>query len=63
MLARYDTIKRNVIYHTYVTDALKILGNLNVRYADLIVQKEVETRTPEEIISNVKSKIKKLGDS
>lgn len=46
-------------YRIYVTDSFKLIGHLNLRYADLF--KPVETRTAEEITNGIKDKLKKLG--
>ena len=39
----------------YVTDALKAIGNLNIRYADYF--KPQETRTADEIVNGIKKKL------
>lgn len=44
-------------YQIYVTDALKIIGGLNVRYVDILQPKQPE-ETPEEIIERIKRKLK-----
>ena len=48
-----------------MTDAMKAFGQLDVRYADLVLEREQkqESRSAEEIIGNVKSKIKKVSES
>ena len=51
--------KKTEVYRIYVTDALGAAYKLDVRYADL--WKPQETRTPEEVISTLKGKLKKLG--
>lgn len=51
--------KKEELYRNYVTDALKVIGNLNIRYADLF--KPEETRTAEEIISGISDKLNRLG--
>lgn len=50
---------RETAYRYYITDALKILGGLNIRFADLF--KPEETRTSDEIIGGIKDKLQKLG--
>jgi len=45
-------------YRIYVTDALKVLGNLNMRYADMLKKPHVETRTKEEIVDSIRRKLK-----
>lgn len=61
------------LYEVYVTDALKAItentakmcggSSLKLRYADLLENsnKQEETRTAEDIISNIKNKINKMG--
>ena len=58
-------------YRVYVTDVLKILAEstakysggsyMKIRYYDLIQPKPEESRTPEEIIGNMKEKIARIG--
>ncbi len=57
--ARYNHHNRDLAYRYYVTDALKSLGGLNIRFADLF--KPPETRTADEIIGGIKDKLQKLG--
>lgn len=58
VIARINQYQRDWAYRIYVTDALKFLANLNIRYEDLFAPPE--TRTAEEVISNVKNKLKLL---
>ena len=51
--------RKEELYRTYITDALKAHFRLNIRYADLL--KPPETRTSEEIIDNIKGKLSRLG--
>ena len=60
VIARLQQNNRDWTYRIYVTDALKVLGGLNVRYYDLFDQKE--DKDPDEIIQGVKDSLKKLGD-
>lgn len=53
---------RDRAYRFYVTDALKAIGSLNIRYAD-IVNPVKETRSAGEIINNLKDKLDKIGGS
>ena len=48
-------------YRIYVTDALKIMGNLNLRYADMVAPPPEETRSAEEIKQSIKDKLAQLG--
>jgi hypothetical protein len=50
---------RETAYRYYVTDALKFLGGLNIRFADTF--KPPETRTADEIIGGISGKLQKLG--
>ena len=43
----------------YVTDGLKILGGLNIRYADIF--KPEEKRSADEIIGGISEKLSRLG--
>ena len=56
--ARLEKEPRDWTYRIYVTDALKYLAGLNIRYADLFGPEE--TRTADEVIDNVKSKLRRL---
>ena len=56
--ARLEKERRDWAYRIYVTDALKYLASLNIRYADLFGPEE--TRTAEEVIDNVKGKLRRL---
>ena len=47
--------QREELYQIYVTDALKAIGNLNIRFIDYF--KPEETRTAEEIIDSIKQKL------
>ena len=55
--------KKDELYRVYVTDSLKHLARLDTRYADIIKDfgKPKETRTAEDIISGIRSKITELG--
>lgn len=57
--ARYEKNTRDWAYRVYVTDSLKVIGGLNIRYADLF--RPEENRTAEEIIGNIKDGLNKLG--
>lgn len=59
--ARYEQEQRDRAYRFYVTDALKAIGNLNLRYADIIKDDAVEDADPDEIISRIRGKLKRLG--
>lgn len=57
--ARYEQNQREWLYRIYVTDSLKYLAGLNIRYADIFAPEE--TRTAEEVIEGVKDKLRQLG--
>lgn len=57
--ARYNQNRREWVYRIYVTDSLKHLAGLNIRYADVF--KPEETRTADEIIDGIKDKLRQLG--
>lgn len=59
VLARIEENNRDEAYRIYVTDALKAIGGFNKRYYDLINYEppKEETRTPEEIIANIRRKL------
>ena len=66
----YELKKREDAYRIYISDAIKLLGNLNLRYYDVInpkseEQKQAEEKqnqeSAEEIKSRIFGKIKKLG--
>ena len=57
--ARCKLNDRETAYRYYVTDALRIAGGLNIRFADLF--KPEETRTADEIIGGISGKLQKLG--
>jgi hypothetical protein len=42
-----------------MTDAVKVMGNMNTRYIDYF--KPVETRTPEDIIENIRAGLERIG--
>ena len=57
--ARCNQHQRDWAYRIYVTDSLKYLAGLNIRYADVF--KPEETRTADEIIGGIKDKLRQLG--
>lgn len=65
--AKVHETDRDMVYRIYVTDTLKAilsrLGvNLNMRYYDALRLKPEETRTADEIISNITDKLRKLQE-
>ena len=59
--AKYVQENEAEAYRYYITDALKAIGGLNVRYADLLKPMPVETRTADEIIQSISEKLSQLG--
>lgn len=62
MEARAAEWLREHTYRLYVTDALKVLGDFNERYADLINNKPgtEDSRTAEDIITHIKDKLRSM---
>ena len=59
--ARYVHHNRELTYRIYLTDALKVVANLEVRYADYVLpQKKAEE--PEQIIDRISDKLKKAEE-
>ena len=58
VLARLAQQQRDWAYRIYVTDSLKYLAGLNIRYADLFVPEE--TRTADEIIDGIRDKLQMI---
>lgn len=54
--ARYSQYQRDWAYRIYVTDGLKVIGGLNMRYIDLFAAKE--TKTAAEIADKIKGKFR-----
>ncbi len=57
--ARWELYQRDEAYRIYVTDALKVVGHLNIRYIDYF--KKTESRTGDEIIQDLKSGLARIG--
>ena len=55
--ARIKLDRREEAYRFYVTEALKALGDLNIRYVDLLTPQIEETRTSEEIVNHIRGKL------
>ena len=60
MQSRLAKDKRDRVYRFYVTDSLKAIGNLDVRYYDFVKEEKTETRTADEIISDLKAKLRAI---
>lgn len=54
-----------MLYRVYMTDSIKALVGNDTRYADLIMRNEndnADTRSADEIKSDIKSKLRRLGN-
>lgn len=61
--SKYEQYSHDQIYRIYMSEMLKAITGSNVRYSDLIETKQpADTRTSGEIIANMKSKLKKIGE-
>lgn len=70
--ARYRKEQLDKTYRIYITDALKVItenasrfngGNyMKIRFADIVNPKPEETRTADEIITNITDKLRKLQE-
>lgn len=60
VLAKREEKTRAEIYRIYVTDCLRALINndSNPRYIDLIKPQPIETKTADEIVTDVKNKLR-----
>lgn len=61
--ARVDEARHERIYRIYVTDGLRVLGDLNERYVDLLNIHSQKTQNAQEIIDHLKGKLNALRDS
>lgn len=60
VMARLEQESRDRTYRIYMSDAMKILGRLDVRYADII--RPEEKRTAEEIKGSIMDKLQKMAE-
>ncbi len=61
--SKYEQYSHDQIYRIYMSEMLRAITGSNVRYSDLIETKQpADTRTSSEIIANMKSKLKKIGE-
>jgi len=49
------------LYRVYVTDSLKIIGGINIRYIDMLNGGHEEKRSAKEIINGLKNKLDEIG--
>ena len=60
--ARYEEYIRKHTYRIYVTDGLKTIANLNMRWADVVnFNNHKEQRSAEEIIEDIGNKLERIG--
>lgn len=57
--ARFGQHQRDWAFRIYVTDALKYLAGLDIRYADVF--DTTEPMTSEEVVSNIRRKFRESG--
>ena len=66
VMARWETEYQNITYRIFVTDYLKAIGRFDGdSYKNLLanLHKPIETRTSDEIVKDMKNKLKKYGES
>ena len=61
-VSAFNHIQEEKVYRIYITDALKYLAGLNVRYAELIDTTPKDERTFEEITNDVWTRIMGGGE-
>ena len=61
VMARYDNDRRERAYRIYISDSLKVMGNLNIRYIDMLKGNSVSDADPEEIKQRICDKLEQLG--
>lgn len=61
VMARYDVDRRERAYRIYISDSLKIIGGLNIRYVDTLVSHAVSNNNPDEIKKRICDKLEQLG--
>ena len=49
-------------YKMYITDALRVIGHLDRRWVDMIIDKPVEHRSPDEIKNGIRDKLRRMGN-
>lgn len=59
-MSRLAKEQEDLAYRIYVTDSLKVIGNLNIRYYDYIKDVPEETRTAGEVIDHIRGKLKEI---
>ena len=55
--ARYRSFGRDYAYRIYVTDALKVLSGIEVRYADFVKETPDPKESSDEIIDRMRRKL------
>lgn len=59
--ARYVFYNRELTYRIYMTDAMKGLAKIEVRYADYVLPKRIK-EAPEKIINRISGILQKAGE-
>ena len=67
-ISYFHKIQKEKVYQIYITDTLRLITEntakfvggsyIKMRYADMIEPVKKETRTPEEIIENIRNKLR-----
>ena len=60
-MARRTQYRDDMCYRMYVTDGMMSIGNLNMRWVDMIAKKPKEKRSADEIKNNLKAKIRRMS--
>ena len=70
VMARYESIQRELTYRIYISDALKQIsentakfgggGYMKIRLAEIIFPKPADTRTHEEVVEHIRGKLREL---
>ena len=70
VMARYESIQRELTYRIYVSDALKQIaentakfgggGYTKIRLAEILFPKPEDNRTHEEVVEHIRGKLREL---
>lgn len=60
--ARVDEARHERIYRIYMSDGLRVIGGLDVRYVDLLDAKSQKEQDANKIIDRLKGKLNALRD-
>ena len=59
--SRLEKERRDFAYRIFITECLGHIVGLKTHYADMVSDKQEETRTADEIKDGIKAKLAKLG--